>query len=82
MKSRLEKVMYMCLGALIALIGYMFGVTSNVSVTADSKSMSQSEFVNLIDKRLSEEGLLEEGWKLGPFKRWCSNTTPDKIVCN
>ncbi|MCY4403585.1 MAG: hypothetical protein OXD54_13505 [Candidatus Poribacteria bacterium] len=67
MKSRLEKVIYMCLGALIALIGYMFGVTSNVSVTADSKPMSRSEFENLLDKRLSEEGLLEEGWKLGPL---------------
>jgi len=62
MKSRLEKVMYMCLGALIALIGYMSGVTSNVSVTADSKSMTQAEFENLLDKRLSEEGLLE-GWE-------------------
>lgn len=67
MKSRLEKVVYMCFGALIALIGYMFGVTSNVSVTADSKSMSQAEFENLLDKRLSEEELLEEGWKFGPL---------------
>lgn len=60
MKSRLEKIMYMCLGALIVLMGYMFGVTSNVSVTADSKSMSPAELANLIDKHLSEEG-----WKLG-----------------
>ena len=66
MKSRLEKVMYMCLGALIALIGYMFGVTSNVSVTADSKPMTRAEFENLLDKYLSEEGLsVKERWKLG-----------------
>ena len=56
MKSKLEKVMYMSFGALIAFIGYMFGSINNVSVTADSKSLSRAEFENLLDKRISGEG--------------------------
>ena len=61
MKSTLEKVLYMSLGALIAFIGYIFGSLNNVSVTAAPKQLSPAESIHLLDKLL-----LEEGWKLKP----------------
>ena len=61
MKSTLEKVLYMSLGALIAFMGYIFGSLNNVSVTAAPKQLSPAESIRLLD-----ELLLEEGWNPEP----------------